>query len=424
MDRYCRWLFNAFLFLVTTIVSGQDTIPERIGRETLSFAHVDEVYSQILQENRRIWVHLPANYLMGYDRGMQYPVLFILDASSHFTAMAAMASQLGEEMFWPKMIVIGIESTDRMRDLTPSRIHRLEDMPETYLKNTGGASDFLKFITEELIPYVENHYPATSYRSLLGHSLGGLFTTYAMHTANQAFRNYIAIDPSYWWDNNYLIKQLDPYKNCPLNTDTEFYLAAANTLPEGTDLMAVENDRSNRTAHFRAITAYAEYLEKNGCGKDQFHYRFYQDNSHANISIPAFYDAFSRIFDFYNIDPVLKQFDPEILHNISTQRFLRAFRNHYKNISRELGYEVLPEEDLISSMGYRSLELEDFEKAEALFRFNITNFPESSRAYDSMGDFFLATDRPYHAEKYYLKAVTLDRNPISMQKLHFLKRKQ
>ena len=424
MNWYCRFLINIILILTIPGVCGQQKVPERNGMESIPFAHVDELYSEILKENRRIWVHLPSSYLSGTDHGIQYPVLYILDARAHFTAMAAMANQLGEELFWPKMIVIGIENTDRLRDLTPSKIHRLNEMPETYLDNTGGASDFLEFISRELIPYVEAHYPVTAYRSLLGHSLRGLFTTYVMHTGTKAFRNFIAIDPSFWWDNGYLLKQLAPYKRCPLEPGPEFYLAAANTLPPDVDLNNVHTDNTNRTAHFRAIQSYAGHLEQNGCSDGRFHYRYYEGNSHANISIPAFYDAFTRIFDFYNIDPVLKRFDPEILHNISTQNFLRAFRNHYRNISRELGYRVLPEEDLISSMGYRSLELEDFEKAEALFRLNMTNFPESSRAYDSMGDFYMVTDRPNQAVRFYEKALAIDKNAISLQKLLLLRQNQ
>jgi predicted alpha/beta superfamily hydrolase len=348
-------------------------------------------------------------------------VLYVLDARAHFKAMAAMADQLGEEIFWPRMIVIGIENTDRLRDLTPSKIHQLEDLPEVYLKNTGGASAFLEFITKELIPFVDANYPTTPYRSLIGHSLGGLFTTYAMYTEGDSFRNYIAIDPSYWWDNNYLLDQLAPYKHCPIDVNNNFYLAAANTLPPETSPEAILNDRRNRTAHFRAIAKFAGIFEENSCSADQFHYRYYPEQSHANVSLTAFYDAFSKIFDFYNIDPVLKQFDPERLHNISTERFLNAFNEHYQRISGKLGYRVLPEEDLISSMGYKSLELEDFEKAEALFRMNITNFPESSRAHNSLGDFFMVTERPQRALKNYKKALALEPTPETVKKVEALK---
>lgn len=422
MKHLYKGLFFLFFIIWSVPGSAQD-MPERMGRETLYFGHIDHLYSNILKEDRKIWVHLPSNYYTNTDRGLRYPVLYVLDAEAHFTAMAAMADQLGEEIYWPRMIVIGIENTDRMRDLTPTRIHRLDELPETYLKNTGGASRFLDFIRKELIPYVDQNYPTTPYRSLLGHSLGGLFTTYSMYADKGSFRNYIAIDPSYWWDNNYLLTQLEPYKDCPLDDKTHFYLSAANTLPPGADPDLILNDRSERTAHFRAIAGFAGLYRDKGCAENNFTYRYYRDQSHANVSLMAFYDAFSGIFDFYNIDPVLKRFDPERLHNISTERFLNAFNDHYRKISQELGYEVLPEEDLISSMGYKSLELEDFEKAEALFRMNITNYPESSRAYLSLGDFFMVTDRPYQAMEIYEKALDLQPDVNTIKKVEYLRNK-
>lgn len=420
MKHLYIFLFLFLLFIPRVPVVGQE-VPERMGRESIHFGHIDHLYSDILQEDRKIWVHLPSNYFSSTDRGNRYPVLFVLDAKAHFKAMAAMADQLGEEIFWPRMIVIGIENTNRLRDLTPTKIHQLDDLPEAYLKNTGGASKFLEFITKELIPFVDANYPTTPYRSLIGHSLGGLFTTYAMYAEGDSFRNYIAIDPSYWWDNNYLLKQLAPYRHCPIETDNNFYLAAANTLPPETTPQTIRNDRNNRTAHFRAIAAFADIMERNSCAATHFHYRYYPEQSHANVSLTAFYDAFTRIFDFYNIDPVLKQFDPERLHNISTKRFLNAFNQHYRRISQKLGYLVLPEEDLISSMGYKSMELEDFEKAEALFRMNITNFPESSRAYNSLGDFYMITDRPRRALKIYEKALELEPDVTTVKKVQALK---
>lgn len=422
MKHFYSCLFILLMFTCKTSLWAQD-IPERLGRESIHFGHIDHLYSNILGEDRKIWVHLPSEYYASTASDVSYPVLYVLDARSHFTAMSAMADQLGEEIFWPKMIVIGIENTNRLRDLTPSKIHRLNDLPDTYLHHTGGASKFLEFITRELIPFVDANYPTTPYRSLVGHSLGGLFTTYAMYSEQESFRNYIAIDPSLWWDNNYLLKQLAPYKDCPLHSRANFYLAAANTLPPGSDPGMAMDDHHERTAHFRAIAKFADTYRSKNCDNDNFHYRYYEDQSHANISLSAFYDAFTQIFDFYNIDPILKQFDPERLHNISTSGFLSAFSDHYKKISKEMGYPVLPEEDLISSMGYKSLELEDFEKAEALFRMNITNFPESSRAYNSLGDFYMVTDRPYQAIEIYEKALEIEPDVTTVRKVHFLKDK-
>lgn len=423
MKRVLKGHCILLAFCISLLAQGQYTVAHEPS-SGIQIGHVDRIYSKILKEERNIWIHIPSGYNPKANQKVVYPVVYVLDASAHFTAMAAMADQLGEEIFWPKMIVIGIENTQRLRDLTPTKIHPLEELPETYYTHTGGASTFLEFLTRELIPYIDLNYPTAPYRSLVGHSLGGLFTTFAMIEGSTFFHNYIAIDPSIWWDQNYLLQHLETYNTYIIPNGANYYLAAANTLPPGITVDHVSEANGNRTAHFRAIMQLDRLINLRRCHQEQYTYRYFKENSHANISLLAFYHAFSSIFDFYNIDPVLKQFDPERLHTISTKKFLAAFKAHYKNISKKLGYRVLPEEDLISSMGYRSLELEDFEKAEALFRFNISNFPESSRVYDSMGDFYYHTQRLSHAALYYERALAIEQDAATIKKLHFLRQQQ
>ena len=424
MRRHSKLLFILIFFCVLNGLQAQnsDHTEETKG---IQIGHIDRFYSEILQEEHRVWIHLPSEYTNHTEKPDRiYPVLFILDASSHFTAMAAMADQLGKELFWPKMIIVGIESSNRYRDYTPSKIHRLDDLPPEYFNHTGGAAVFLEFLTKELIPYIEGRYPAAPYRSLLGHSLGGLFTTYAMYTGTDVFRNFIALDPSVWWDQNYLLNQLSAYRKCLLSEKSNFYLVAANSLPEGITPENVHTTSGNRTAHFKAIKKLDDLMYQMRCDDENYTFQYHESNSHANIGLPGYYEAISSIFDFYNIDPVLRSFDPEILHNISTERFLAAFKDHYATISEELGFVILPEEDLISDMGYKSLELEDYEKAEALFKLNITNFPESSRVYDGMGDFYFSINQLYKAERFYEKAHSFGSDDRSKTKLRFLKSKQ
>ena len=67
------------------------------------------------------------------------------------------------------MLVAGIGNTDRTRDLTPQT-----EKKEEKEGSSGGADTFLKFISDELIPWVDKNYRTQSYRLLTGHSFGGL----------------------------------------------------------------------------------------------------------------------------------------------------------------------------------------------------------------------------------------------------------
>jgi predicted alpha/beta superfamily hydrolase len=59
------------------------------------------------------------------------------------------------------------------------------------------AANFLKFVKQELIPFIETDYRADpAQRVLQGNSLGGLFTLYALFTDPALFSRYVASSPA------------------------------------------------------------------------------------------------------------------------------------------------------------------------------------------------------------------------------------
>lgn len=72
---------------------------------------------------------------------------------------------------------------------------------------TGGADEFLAFIEDELKPEIAGRVPIDrSHQAIFGHSFGGLFVLYALFTRPQAFRDWIAISPSIWWEDYNLLR--------------------------------------------------------------------------------------------------------------------------------------------------------------------------------------------------------------------------
>ena len=156
----------------------------------------DTVYSEVLKEERVIQVLLPEKYKAG--SADKYDVLYLLDGDWNMKYAADIQLYLQNESYLPPMIVVAVMNTSRERDFTPT--------PVTGAAGTGGADKFLSFFKRELIPHIEKSYPANGNNILYGHSLGGLFSVYALLTEPQLFNSYLAVDPSLWWDNNYLLK--------------------------------------------------------------------------------------------------------------------------------------------------------------------------------------------------------------------------
>jgi hypothetical protein len=137
------------------------------------------------------------------------PVLYLTDANGHFGAAVDAIRTMQLSQFLPPMLVVGIgyrrgglaDTEDlRTRDYTPSRD---EVFVRVYSERAGlgGAPQFLRFIGDELMPWVADRYPVDpGDATYFGHSLGGLFGTYALLSAPETFARYIIASPSYWWD--------------------------------------------------------------------------------------------------------------------------------------------------------------------------------------------------------------------------------
>lgn len=162
----------------------------------------------------RIQVSLPE----GKPPEQGYPVLYVLDGNIRFPLLEAARQTLsrnGIAHAGEPWIIVGI-GYPGVADLDPAA--RAEDYtpPVPDLTNTGdpsghaqgGADRFLSFIEDELKPALAAHYPMDNQRqALLGHSYGGLLTLYALLTRPESFSDYLAISPSLWWNQGYLIER-------------------------------------------------------------------------------------------------------------------------------------------------------------------------------------------------------------------------
>ena len=156
-----------------------------------------DIASAALAEVRRVNVYLPPEYAKGKTR---YPVLYLIDGGvdQDFVHIAGLSQHATVSGSFREMIVVGIETKDRRRELTFAA-----ETDATLRKDypTHGASEtFRAFVTREVKPWVEQRYRTDGFDAVMGESLAGLFVTETFLKQPQAFDGYIAIDPSLWWD--------------------------------------------------------------------------------------------------------------------------------------------------------------------------------------------------------------------------------
>lgn len=75
------------------------------------------VKSAILNEDRKVLLHVPASY---DTSGKAYPVLYLLDGTQAFVLeMIAITNRLRNDRNAPEIIIVAIENTNRNRDMMP-----------------------------------------------------------------------------------------------------------------------------------------------------------------------------------------------------------------------------------------------------------------------------------------------------------------
>ena len=128
------------------------------------------VRSRILGEERKILVHVPRGY---EDTTLEYPVVYHLYGDYELTYFADAVSilhRLHEAGKIPQVILVGVDNTDRYRDLRPVR---RDGAP-------GGSPDFAKYLEKELMPFVDDRYRTADYRILVGPQAGSTFGMYVL----------------------------------------------------------------------------------------------------------------------------------------------------------------------------------------------------------------------------------------------------
>jgi len=402
-----KHLFTIAVLLITVTCFSQPNNNITIGK-------IDTLRSKILNETRRIWVYVPASANNKMFTKQVYPVVYLLDGPSHFHSVTGLIQQLSfvsGNTVLPEMIVVGIQNTDRTRDLTPthSTTSPYGQTPEM-LKNSGGGDNFLAFIEKELMPYVDTTYPAAPYKMLVGHSFGDLLVMHTLLNKPELFNSYIAIDPSVWWDEQALVKKATAALQENRFPAKPFYLAIANVLNTKNDIKKIEKDTSELSISMRTAFKFVKMMDKHKKANQPWHWKYYSDDSHGSVPLIAQYDAFRTFFKDHQL--ILPADPAEIQADL--------FKRHYQKVSVLMGYKVHPPEMRINRMGYILLEMGRQDQAYEFFKLNIENYPASFVVYDSMGDYYVAKGEKEKAIEHFKKALSLKDTPETRKKLEQL----
>jgi predicted alpha/beta superfamily hydrolase len=215
-----------------------------------------------LARTRTLRVYLPPSYA-GSDR--RYPVIYMHDGQNLFDDATSFAGEWGVDESMDALaqthgfeaIVVGIDNGG------DKRMNELSAWPHAAFGAAEGAQ-YLAFLVDVVKPHIDQHYrtePGRNSTAIIGSSMGGLASHYAIQARPDVFGMAGVLSPSYW-----VAPQLyDEARAKPLQAGARVYLysggvegaqdtrrmhgqLAATTPPQNLTLSIVEAADHNEAA--------------------------------------------------------------------------------------------------------------------------------------------------------------------------------
>ncbi len=355
------FLLIAFFFLGTQLSFAQK------DGDDIILGKYRVIHSQILDEDRLLFVHLPREY---EDTQLDYPVLYILyvDIYNYFADAAIITEKLGGTGEIPPVIIIGVANTNRYRDLLPVKARGRSE--------GGGADNFLRFLEKELIPHIDKTYRTKNFRILAGPQAAAVFSLYALITKPGLFNAVLSENPF-----------MNP-------ENTEFLYPRAEEFFKKTkpleNFLYVKCEKDERPQDLEYAKRFATLLESEKPEGFRFKMEF-SDSSGYFITPMPFSKGLRTLFATYKLpDDFQTSNVKDIIH-------------YYEKLSVDYGFEVDPPSLMLTFEGDKLSQEGKAKDAIELFEYELSLYPKSLNALWRLGEIYRGMSDLERARDYYKK---------------------
>jgi predicted alpha/beta superfamily hydrolase len=214
-----------------------------IGPYSLSNTEVHSIPDPKSGRAYEAWVDLPKSY-SNSDR--RFPVVYVTDAPYAFPLIRSIRARVGQSgRNLEDFILIGLaapasesSAIARLRDYTPTDPRARANGSDDYEPGStyGGAPAYLEYIASVAFPYLESKFRiATSRRTYIGHSYGGLLGAFALVNRPELVGTYVLSSPSLWFDRGVLFdqEQREAKRTRDIKANVLMYCGAFETIKPG-----------------------------------------------------------------------------------------------------------------------------------------------------------------------------------------------
>ncbi|RLV59676.1 alpha/beta hydrolase [Parashewanella curva] len=299
-----RFFILLILIFTTTTASAAQKI---------SIGETFTLHSKIIGEDRPLSVFIPK----GVEKNESLYVIYLLDSQHHFHTVTGIVQSLVDYDQIPKTMVVGVETTNRPRDYLPA----INGEPKTQFQKfkrskwpDEGQTNFIKFLNDELFPFIDDKYPTYPHRTLIGHSNAGTFALSALFNHPNLFQNYLAISANGWWSYDETVHNAKSMADKNRSNKRLFISVAGegSTFYTGT-----LNLLSNMETHKPTNLAWQ--------------YKQYPNHTHMSGILPAVTDGLTFLYTNYQF---------EITPALAKYSTVSALKDYYADLSKQYGFAV------------------------------------------------------------------------------------
>jgi len=340
--------------------------------------------SEVLAEERKLSIRLPVSYK---STKKDYPVLYLTDGENHFGHAVSAVSILEEHGMIPESIVIAIPNLEgkRLRDLVYE------------------SDNFIRFIKDELKPFVNANFRTNNVDILFGHSSAGGFTLNMLRNHTNLFSHYVSASPSISMKKERIQQYKDFLKSRDKKKTISLYIAMGGKADEG---VAIKPEN---------IEYLLTLLKENAPESISWNYDYHPEQNHMTSPYLALFRGLSWVFKGYQ--------SPTFIGYQDFQEFggMRGLKVHFKK--RHQDYQTPKEipEDVLVGLGFTFINEKSYSEAIKILNSALKLYPESYGAYNALGTLFMKQDKRVKALSAFEKALTLAKKNSSPHLSYFEK---
>jgi hypothetical protein len=225
---------------------------------TIASTELRSLHSVATGRDYDIYVYKPSDYESSPSRS--YPVLYLLDGQWDFKLLTSIQGGLLYDKFVPEIFVVGITYSGPKPDYDALRAADYTPVPRASNPGSGGAARFLGFLKGELMPYIDGSYRTEpGRRAIMGSSLGGLFSLYAMFSDPGLFEGVVAASPAVTYGDRVAFSEEAAYAAARRDLSTRLFIAVGGQ--EELTEPVIEFGQIVRARNYRGLTLETRVIE-------------------------------------------------------------------------------------------------------------------------------------------------------------------